>query len=68
MSRQSKATVRSVRDRTLRAQQTYLLKLRESLEALQPLLEEADADAVQLARALESEVAHLTYGTALVEG
>jgi len=63
----NKATVRSIHDRALRAQSAYLVRLREALEALQPLLEENDADAARVGRAIEAEIAHVRYGTAIVD-
>jgi hypothetical protein len=65
--RVNRATVRSVRDRSVRAQQLYAARLREALDALQPLVDERDSDALDLAQALESELAHIKYGSAIVE-
>lgn len=66
-SRSNAATVRSVRDRTLRDQAAYQTRLREAIEALHPLLEEGDAEAAALARAIEAELAFIAYGSTLVE-
>ena len=65
MPRSNAPTVRSVHDRAARAQRAYLLRLREALDALHPLLEQDDAGAVKLARAIETEIAHISYGSAL---
>lgn len=67
MSRSNSATVRSVRDRAVRAQHAYAQRLREASEALQPLIEEGDADAQSLARQLEAELRHIAYGSAIVD-
>lgn len=67
MSRSNNATVRSVRDRTVRAQQAYAQRLREAIEALQPLLEEGDAAAQSLAREIEAELRHIAYGSSIVD-
>lgn len=61
------ATVRSIHDRALRAQQAYRQRLREALEALSPLVEEADSAALSLHAAIEAELAHIAYGSALVD-
>lgn len=66
-TRSNAATVRSVRDRTLRAQKAYLTRLRESVEALQTLLDDGDDEAVALARAIDAEIAFITYGSTLVD-
>ncbi len=66
-ARANAATVRSVRDRAVRAQRAYAVRLREFLEALQPLLEENDAEAATVARNIEAELAHITYGSAIIE-
>ncbi len=66
-TRSNAATVRSIRDRTLRAQTAYRTRLREAVEALQPLLEDGDAEAQALARAIEAELAFLAYGSTLVD-
>jgi hypothetical protein len=56
-----------VRDRTLRAQNAYAARLRDALDALSPLVDEGDAEALALARSIEAELAHIAYGTALVD-
>ena len=61
------ATVRSVRDRVVRAQRAYAVRLREAREALHPLLEEGDARALDLAQAIDAELSHITHGSAIVE-
>ena len=66
-SRSNSAAVRSVRDRTLRAQNAYAARLRDALDALYPLVDEGDAEALALARSIEAELAHIVYGTALVD-
>ena len=66
-SRVASATVRSVQDRVVRAQSAYAARLREAVEALRPLLDEGDADATALARAIEGELRHITYGSGIVE-
>ena len=67
MSRSNSATVRSVRDRVVRAQHAYAQRLREASEALRPLLEEGDADAQSLVREIEAELRHIAYGSAIVD-
>lgn len=67
MSRSNSATVRSVRDRVVRAQHAYAQRLREASEALRPLLEEGDAAAQSLAREIEAELRHIAYGSAIVD-
>jgi hypothetical protein len=67
VTRSQRAAVRSVRDRCLRAQQTYSARLREALEALHAAVDERDAEALELTQAIESELAHLRYGSAIVE-
>jgi len=67
MSRSNTAAVRSVRDRLLRAQRAYAVRLREALETLQPLIDEGDAGAVAVAQTIDAELAHIAYGSAIVE-
>jgi hypothetical protein len=67
MPRSHQAAVRSVRDRVVRAQRAYAVRLREALVALRPLLDEGDAGAVDLAQAIEAELSHITHGSAIVE-
>ena len=67
MPRSHAATVRSVRDRVVRAQRAYAVRLREAREALHPLLEEGDARARELAHAIDAELSHITHGSAIVE-
>ena len=67
MPRSPAATVRSVRDRVIRAQRAYAERLREAREALQPLLEEGDARALDLAHEIDAELSHITHGSAIVE-
>jgi hypothetical protein len=67
MPRSQTATVRSVRDRVVRAQRAYAVRLREAREALQPLLEEGDARALDLAQAIDAELSHITHGSAIDE-
>lgn len=66
-TRSNAATVRSVRDRTLRAQKAYLTRLRESVDALPPLLEDGDDEALALVRSIDAELAFITYGSTLVD-
>jgi len=61
------ATIRSVRDRVLRAQRAYAGRLREGLEALRPLVEDGDAGALAVTQTVEAELSHIRYGSALVE-
>lgn len=61
------AAVRSIRDRAARAQRAYATRLRESLEAVRPLVEDGNADAIAVARAIEAELAHIAYGSAIVD-
>ena len=61
------AAVRSIRDRAARAQRSYATRLRESLEALRPLVEDGNVDAMAVARAIEAELAHIAYGSAIVD-
>jgi len=61
------ATVRSVRDRVARAQRAYAGRLREGLEALRPLVEEGDTGAAAAALTIEAEIAHIKYGSAIVD-
>ena len=61
------ATVRSVRDRVARAQRAYTKRLHEAIESLGPLVEEGDADALTLTRAIEAELSHIRYGSAIVD-
>jgi hypothetical protein len=67
MPRSHPAAVRSVHDRVVRAQRAYAARLREAREALHPLLDEGDAGALELARAIDAELSHITHGSALVE-
>jgi hypothetical protein len=67
MSRANVATVRSVRDRVARAQRAYAQRLREAAESLHALVEEGDEEARAVQRAIEAELLHLTYGSAIVE-
>jgi hypothetical protein len=67
MPRSQTATVRSVRDRVVRAQRAYAVRLREAREALHPLLEEGDAHALDLAQAIDAELSHITHGSAIDE-
>ncbi len=67
VTRSNRATVRSIRDRCVRAQQAYATCLHEALEALYSAVDERDAEARDLAQAIESELAHITYGSAIVE-
>jgi hypothetical protein len=67
VTRAQRAAVRSVRDRCVRAQQAYVTRLREALEALHAAVDQRDAEALDLAQAIESELAHLKYGSAIVE-
>lgn len=61
------AAVRSVRDRVLRAQRVYAARLREALESLRPLAEEGHAGALATTGAIEAELSHIKYGSAIVE-
>ncbi len=61
------ATVRSVRDRVFRAQRAYAGRLREARESLRPLAEEGHAGALAVSQAIEAELSHIKYGTAIVE-
>ena len=67
MPRSQTATVRSVRDRVVRAQRAYAVRLREAREALHSLLEEGDARALDLAQAIDAELSHITHGSAIDE-
>ena len=67
MPRSHAATVRSVRDRVVRAQRAYAMRLREAREALHPLLEEGDVRALDLAHAIDVKLGHITHGSAIVE-
>ncbi len=67
LSTTNATTIRSIRDRTVRAQRAYAVRLRDAIEALQPLLDENDSDAAVLAKAVTDELAHIRYGSALVE-
>ncbi len=67
MSRSDAAAVRSIHDRVVRAQRAYAQRLREAGEALRPLAEEGDAAAVELARAIDSELKHIAFGSAIVD-
>ena len=67
MPRSPTASVRSVHDRVVRAQHAYAERLREARETLHPLLEEGDARALDLARAIDAELSHITHGSAIVE-
>lgn len=61
------ATVRSIHDRVARAQHAYAVRLREAIEALEPLLDEGDRAAADLARSIESELNHIKFGSAIVD-
>ena len=67
MSRSTVAAVRSIHARALRAQRAYAQRLREARESLAPLLDDSDATALALARAIDAELAHLAYGSAIVD-
>lgn len=63
----SPAATRAVHDRVLRAQKAYVARLREGLDSLSSSIEEGDYEAVELCRAIESELSHIAYGSELVE-
>ena len=65
MSRSNAAAVRSIRDRVARAQRAYAVRLREAIEALRPLTDEGDGAAAELAQAIDSELKHIAYGSAI---
>lgn len=67
MSRSTVAAVRSIHGRALRAQRAYTQRLREVRDALAPLIDENEAEALALARAIDAELAHIAYGSALVD-
>ncbi len=67
VTRANRAAVRSVRDRCVRAQQAYATRLREALEALHSAVDDRDAEALDLIQAIEAELAHLKYGSTIVE-
>lgn len=67
MSRRNAAAVRSVHDRVARAQRGFAQRLHEAIEALQPLVDDGDAAAVELAQAIDSELKHIAYGSAIVD-
>lgn len=67
MTRSNAAAVRSIHDRVARAQRTYAQRLRDAVEALSPLVDDGDAAAVELTRAIESELKHIAFGSAIVD-